>query len=152
MASLESVPDGVLDSILSRVPRRFWQSIQNGQVYCGLGLVCKRWKEWVKEQDGRERLQTQPKERLLVLCYLNSCRIRLLAAEGFLSIDRTTLTIHVLPHGVEGQFAKFSLDSRTTFRDRDLEGLCRALLGYCRISGVSGGTHGGDQARLSVMV
>lgn len=97
MASLEDVPDDVLENILSRVPRRYWQCIQEGQSFWGLCLVCKKWLKWVKKQDGKELLDTQPKESLFLIC--SSYEYSLIAAEGSLSEDRSSLSINLLPHG-----------------------------------------------------
>ena len=60
-------------------------------------LVCKHWYRWVKEQTAGDCLTTQPMERLFLICSSNECRI--IAAEGILAEDRSTLNIHLLPYG-----------------------------------------------------
>ena len=60
-----------------------------------MALVCKQWYHWVKEQDAGERLITQPIERLFLICSSSACS--LIAAEGILSEDRSTLMINLLP-------------------------------------------------------
>lgn len=60
----------------------------------------------------------------MLLCCFNRNPVRCLAAEGFLSRNRCTLTISVLPHGaIEEDFVAFSpeLTSNPVFRDDRLE-------------------------------
>ena len=118
MASLETIPDDMLDLILSKVPRRWWQCSNFRHEAWGLCLVCKRWKEWVKSQDRKECVGLQPKERLILLC--SSDTFRLVPAEGYLSEDRSLITVTVFAHG--GAEEVLSGDGfAPTFRDGHLE-------------------------------